>query len=143
MTHTKLKNQRKEVMLIRFALPTELESLHESLALPATQGLVPVDIMEDEKGTTVFAEIPGVKKEDMSLTFEDEVLTIVGKRQVREIPNDARILLHEQRRRDVSRSIHIGHPVEAAQITASLENGLLTVQLPKAEAARPRTIAIS
>ena len=130
-------------MLIRFALPTEFDSLAETIPMPATQGLVPIDIVEGEKGTTVYAELPGVKKEDVSLTFEDDALTIVGKRQEKEIPDDARILLHEQRRRDVRRSIHIGHAVEAAQITASLENGLLVVELPKAEAARPRTIAIS
>ena len=130
-------------MMIRFALPTEFDTAYEQPSVQGARGWVPVDVIATENGTIVYAELPGVKKEDMTLTFEENVLTIVGKRQEKQIPDDARILLHEQRRRDVQRRVRVGHPVDAARMTATLENGLLTVELPKAEAARPRTIAIS
>lgn len=129
-------------MLIHFELPAELETLvHETPARRAACR-VPVDVMESEKGTTVYAELPGVRKEDVQITFEDEVLSIGGTRAEKEIPEDARILLHEQRTRDFQRSIMIGHAVDQDAISATLENGLLTVEVPKAAAARPKTIAI-
>ncbi len=129
-------------MLIHFELPAELETVVNSVPGRRILSRVPVDVMQSEQGTTVQAELPGVRKDDIQITFEDEVLTISGKRAEKAIPADARVLLHEQRTREFHRSIMIGHPVEQDAMTASLESGLLTVELPKAAAARPRTIAI-
>ncbi len=129
-------------MLIHFELPTDFETVMNRTPRRVVSNRVPVDVMENQHGTTVYAELPGVRKEDVQITFEEEVLTITGKRQEREIPNDARVLLHEQRVRDFERSLMIGHPVNQEAMTARLENGLLTVELPKAEIAKPKTIDI-
>jgi len=130
-------------MLIHFELPTESETTGRHRMRRGVSNRFPVDIIETEHGTTVYAELPGVKKADVQITFEDEILTITGKRPEKEIPDEARILLHEQRIREFNRSIRIGHPVEQESLTATLENGLLSVDVPKAAIARPRTIEIS
>lgn len=129
-------------MLIHFELPTEFKTMVNREPGRRLLSRVPVDIVETEHGTTVYAELPGVKKEAMHITFEDGVITITGKRAEQVIPEDARVLLHEQRTREFERSIMIGHPVEQDALTASLENGVLTVELPKAAVARPKTIEI-
>jgi len=129
-------------MLIHFELPTEYETTLHPVGSRRNAGRFPVDVVESQNGTTVYAELPGVKKEDLQITLEEEVLTIAGKRAEKAIPEEARVLLHEQRLREFSRSIMIGHPVEPDALTASLENGVLTDELPKAAAAKPRTISI-
>jgi len=129
-------------MLIHFELPSELETVLNPVATRRNTGWFPIDVVASEQGTTVYAELPGVKKEDLQITFEEETLTISGKRAEKSIPDDARVLLHEQRLREFSRSILISHPVEQEAMKASLENGMLSIELPKAVAARPRTIAI-
>ena len=129
-------------MLIHFEVPTDYQYILDHREPASQAGRFPADVMETDHGTTVYGELPGVQKQGIQITFEDDVLTISGKRPEKEIPKEARILLHEQRIREFQRSFVIGHPVDQEAITASLENGLLTVELPKAAMAKPRTITI-
>ena len=130
-------------MLIHFEVPQSFGTITDRRPTRHSAGRFPVDVLETEHATIVYAELPGVQKEHVQITFEGDMLTISGKRPEKQIPEDARILLHEQRVRDVQRSLMIGHPVDHDAMSARLENGLLTVELPKAAVAKPRTIAIT
>jgi HSP20 family protein len=129
-------------MLIHFEVPTRSFREFEYLTPTIMRGRLPVDVLETQNGTVIYAELPGVGKDDITLTVEEDVLTIAGSRRAVELPEGGRFLLKEQRTHNFERRIAVSHPVDARSMTASLENGLLRVELPKAEAARSRTIEI-
>lgn len=128
-------------MLIRVAVPSLLDEL-----INASERTIPtspaVDVMENEIESVVVAELPGVAKEDIAVTFERNILTLSGERKAAQIPENTRVLLHEQRPRSFRRSLRVPHDVERTAISASLENGLLRIVLPKAETAKPRVVEV-
>jgi len=133
-------------MLMRFEYPTAFDHLVADLfpteALSTYSRYPAVDITEKENETIVIAELPGVKKEDVKITFENKVLTINGERKPKEIPENARVLLQEVRVCNFNRSIEFDHNIDGDKISAEINNGVLRVVLPKAESARMRTIEI-
>ena len=133
-------------MLLRFDFPNTFNDLLEDtmqtdVASSGTSAPA-MDIAEYENEYVAIVELPGVKKEDVKITFEKDVLTVEGMRKPYEISQDARVLLNEMRVRDFSRSIRIPVEIDATSISAELENGILKVVLPKSQEARVRTIAI-
>jgi len=133
-------------MVVRFDVPDVLDELVEDFLTPdfgiTATPFPAIDIIEKENEAVVVAEVPGVKKEDVSIKFENNTLTISGTRKPYEIPNNSRVLLNEMRVQNFSRSISFEYDVEADKISAELNNGVLRVTLPKAETARTRTIEI-
>lgn len=133
-------------MLVRFDFPRTLDNLIDDVFVsdvtPCVSTFPAVDIAERDTETVVVAELPGVKKEDVKITFENNVLTMSGERKPYEIPENARILLNEMRIKEFSRSIDFERDVDSAKISAEMTNGILTVRLPKAESARVRTIEV-
>ncbi len=95
----------------------------------------PVDIYGDDESYFLVAELPGVKKEDVDLKLENAVLTITAKR-LRGEGEHAKELKS-------SRAITVGDDINADEVIAKLENGMLTVTLPKVEERKPKSIAIS
>jgi len=128
-------------MFIRVALPSLLDELIDASETPV-QASPAVDVLENENESVIVAEIPGVAKEDVSVTLERNILTFSGERKAVQVPENARVLLHEQKVRSFRRSLRIPHDVERSAISASLENGLLRIVLPKAEEARATQIEI-
>jgi len=101
-----------------------------------------MDITEHENEYVVVAELPGVKKEEVKITFENNVLTVQAERKPYELPQDARVLLNEMRVREFTRSLRLPVQIDAANIAAELQNGVLRISLPKAQEARPRVISV-
>ena len=83
-----------------------------------------VDIGETEKGYVVFAELPGVKKEDVDISYEDNVLTITATRKM----EDMNYLINERKNVKFRRSISFDGILEE-DIVAKLENGVLRVDI--------------
>jgi HSP20 family protein len=133
-------------MLLRFEYPKTFDDLLEdtvaSTYVSPGASTPAMDITEYENEYVAVVELPGVKKEDVKITFEKNVLTVEGVRKPYEIPQDARVLLNEIRVRDFSRSIRVPAEIDATNISAELENGILKVVLPKSIESRVRTIAI-
>ncbi len=99
----------------------------------------PVDVFENQEGLLFRADLPGVKKEDISVHFHESELVISGKRQAGP-EGDA---LHRGiRYNDFRRAFNLQQNVDVEKIEAKLRHGVLTVFLPKAEAVRPRQIEI-
>lgn len=115
---------------------------------PATQGLAvwapAVDVRETNDELHVTAELPGLRSEDVSVTVENGVLTISGekKQEVQEGKEDGNYYLFERHYGRFERSFTLPRTVNADQVKARFENGILTVSLPKAEEAKPRKVQI-
>ena len=99
-----------------------------------------VDILETKEDYLLQADMPGVAKADLELILEGNELTLVGRRQ-RPVTGD--VLVSEIEVRDYRRSFVLDPQIAMDRITAQLDQGVLTVHLPKAEAVKPRKIAIN
>jgi HSP20 family protein len=107
--------------------------------IPATE------VVEDEEAITLTAELPGMKREDVKIEVEDDVLRIHGeKREEREEveEGDGTVRLSERRYGSFSRAFALSGSVDAEEISAAMKDGVLTIRLPKTELARGRTIEI-
>jgi len=101
-----------------------------------------VDISENNDKIHVDVEIPGMKKEDIKVSLENNVLMLKGeKKQEREI-NEENCHRLERRYGSFVRSFELPVRVKADQIKAAYKNGVLHVELPKAEEVKPKEIPI-
>jgi HSP20 family protein len=102
-----------------------------------------VDIYETAQHEMVIkAELPEMKREDIQVTFENNVLTLSGERKVDEQIARDRFQRMERFYGSFSRSFTLPATVDAAQITASYKDGVLTVRLPQREEAKPKQITV-
>jgi len=99
-----------------------------------------VNIAETKDGYLLEAEMPGVSKESLEVLLEGNELTIVGHRKF-EVPN-AELLYRESATRDFRRSFVLDPAIDTAKINARMNNGLLSLTLPKAERVKPRKVAV-
>ena len=108
-------------------------------------GWVPaVDIYETDKHEIVLkAELPDIKREDIGITFENQVLTIRGERKLDEQINRDAYQRLERSYGTFSRSFTIPSTIDAASISASYKDGVLTVRLPQREEAKPKQIEVT
>ena len=102
-----------------------------------------VDVEERENEYAVSIDIPGVDKKDVKVTVEGNVLTIAGERNYeRTEDEDGTCYCSERRFGSFSRSFSLSKKIDIEKITAKHKNGVLTINLPKAEEAREREIEI-
>jgi len=100
---------------------------------------LPVDIYETQEGLVVLADVPGVAHEALDVRVDQHVLTIRG--QARHgVPGEA--AYREYELVNFFRQFALSEHVDPRQITADLKNGVLTVHVPKAQAAQPRQITV-
>lgn len=103
----------------------------------------PCDIAEDKDTLRVTLEIPGVRSEDVKVNLENNVLTIRGeKKQVTDEKNE-RYHRYERVYGVFERSFTLPSTVDADRIQARVENGILYIEVPKVEKARPREIPVA
>jgi HSP20 family protein len=102
-----------------------------------------VDIVETEQAYEVRAELPGIPKEDVHLSLENNVLTLSGERKFEKNVDNANVHRIERAYGTFSRSFTLPARVDAERVEAKYDNGLLTVVIPKAVEARPRKIDIA
>jgi len=113
----------------------------EELSLGAW--LPPVDIAEDKDRITLTAELPGFREDQLKMQMEGGVLTIRGERKFEDEKNGRNFHRVERSYGQFVRSFTLPNNVDRDQIRASFDNGLLKIELPKSEEARPREIKIS
>ncbi|NIM95159.1 MAG: Hsp20 family protein [Anaerolineales bacterium] len=103
--------------------------------------LLPVDFHTDENEYVITAPVAGLKAEDLKVEIHDDILTLSG--EVRSETNgDGEYLLREIRYGEFRRSLRLPTQVEIDKAEAKVEDGMLTIRLPKAEEARPKTIEV-
>jgi HSP20 family protein len=103
--------------------------------------LPPVDIIEQDDRLLLVADMPGVKPQDLDVTYERGQLTVHGRVQPRQSPTTDYVL-REYGIGDFYRAFQVGEGLDASGIEAELRDGVLTLHLPKAKEAVPRKITI-
>ncbi|OPZ73414.1 MAG: Acid shock protein [Verrucomicrobia bacterium ADurb.Bin474] len=94
-----------------------------------------MNLYHDNDALYVTAELPGVSKKDISIQLENAVLTIKGERKEKEGKSESSV--------SFERAITIGEEINSDKIKAKLEDGILTITLPKAENRKPKAITVS
>ncbi len=103
-----------------------------------------VDIYDtDTKDAVVKVELPGLKREDIKVTLENNVLTIEGERAFDRDVNRDRYHRLERSYGSFRRSFTLPQAVDAEHVQASYEDGVLTLTLPRRDEARPRQIPVN
>jgi len=109
---------------------------------PSGRGVFPpVNVFADRDGYVVRIEVPGVKPEDLQLEVHGRTLTISGKREVG-APEQASFHRHERVAGQFSRSLQLPDELDLGRAEAAMKNGMLTIRVPKKEAAKPRQINV-
>jgi HSP20 family protein len=102
-----------------------------------------LEVYEESDKVVVKAEIPGVKKENISISLTDDVLTIKGERKFEHEEKMENYLLFEGSYGSFHRMLQIPQPVKADAVKAEYKDGILEIQLPKAEESKTREIKIT
>ena len=102
----------------------------------------PVDITEDDNHVIVEAELPGFKKDEINVTMEQGVLSITAQREARKREGNGEAHLAERQFTRVARSFRLPVAVDENNVQCKLDEGVLTVTLPKREEVKPRKIEV-
>lgn len=129
--NTVVKNEEKAAPVQTAAVETEREYIR-----PA------VNIYETQEGYVLEAELPGVNKDGLTVSLEGNLLTLEGRRAA-PVLAETESLYRETSDADFRRVFEVDPAIESGKISARLEQGVLTLTLPKAEAAKPRKIAVA
>jgi HSP20 family protein len=105
------------------------------------RGFPAVNVWEDNDHLYVEAEVPGVKPENLDVTVSGNELTIKGERP-EELPGDAAFHRRERGQGSFTRIVRLSSEVNADNVQAALNDGVLLLTLAKAEAAKPRKIKV-
>jgi HSP20 family protein len=111
------------------------ESQSEAALLP------PVDVIEDANGITLYADLPGVAKEKLSLHLEADTLTIEGEMAL-PVPEDMEAAHAEVAVPRYRRVFTLSKELDPEKVTAELNQGVLTLRIPKAQHAQPRRVEV-
>ncbi len=103
--------------------------------------LPPVDVIEDASGITLFADLPGVPKDKLSLQLEAEALTIEGEVALN-APQEIESSHAEVRLPRYRRVFTLSRELDSEKASAEFKNGVLKLRIPKAEHAQPRKIEV-
>jgi HSP20 family protein len=121
----------------------------ESVVRPGSRILAPhgaselaLDMYETEDEIVVTAALPGVSPEDVEITITGDVLQIKGERKAEIAEEKANYLRQERRYGAFSRTIALAAPLQADKADAKFKNGVLTLSIPKADEAKPKSIKV-
>jgi HSP20 family protein len=111
--------------------------------IPRMEKSVPaVDIQEDDKGYTMEVELPGLTDKDIEVKVEGNMLTLSSKKDEQKEEKNKGYVMKERRSYSFSRSFVLPKNTDADKISAEFKNGLLTVNVPKPEEAKPKLLEI-
>ena len=132
--YTQFVNELLEEKRRQAGQTNEFENTATSLAL---------DVDENENHYTVYANLPGVSLDNISVNIHDDVLMISAESNTAEYGEDTRVLVRERRTGKFNRSLRFPVAVNGDAVEASFDNGVLTIIVPKAEEAKPRQIPVT
>ncbi|NTU84524.1 MAG: Hsp20/alpha crystallin family protein [Chloroflexales bacterium] len=139
--------------LVRWNPFEEMTSLHDAMNQLVAESFVrprgssnamqpAVDLYETDGEYVLKVSAPGLKPDNFEITAQQNVLTIQGHTQEEQQEEGARYHVREQRFGEFLRTVRFPTPIDAERIQASLSNGILTIRVPKSEAAKPRRISV-
>ena len=101
----------------------------------------PASVIEAGEGYTLELEMPGVTKDGLDISVENNELTVVGQRSLPTVQGT--LIHHESRPNNFRRTFELDPSIDTDKISAKIEQGLVTLTLPKAEHVKPRKISVS
>jgi len=101
-----------------------------------------VDIVEDENEYLIKAELPEVRKEDLKVTVQDNVLTLTGDRSFEKEEKGKKYHRIERAYGSFARSFSLPEEADAQKVSAEFKEGVLHIRLPKSEKAKPKSIQV-
>jgi len=101
-----------------------------------------VDIEEDDNGYKFYVELPGLEKDDVKISFKDDILNIKGEKKLEKKEDNKNYHCYERRHGKFERSFRLHSDIIVDKIDASFKNGVLNLELPKAEIAKPKEIEV-
>ena len=141
--------------LIRFSPPTEMRSLQREIDrmfdsfFPTGAGdqeqavwTPRVDLAETEDLYLVHLDVPGMKKDELTINYQDGTLTVSGERRFENKDEKANFVRVERRFGHFYRSFELPKAIVSDKIEASYDDGVLNIRIPKAEESKPRSIKI-
>ncbi len=102
----------------------------------------PVNVFEHGEDFAVTAELPGVKKEDLDIQIKGATVRIQGRKSI-DYGDGVSVHRRERAAGQFDRVVTLPAQIDAAKVTAEYRDGVLTLRLPRAEADKPRTVAIN
>jgi HSP20 family molecular chaperone IbpA len=127
----------EDVMNQKTAVTREPEASADPLAL-----MPPVDVIEDEAGITLYADLPGVPREKLSVQADGDTLIIDGEMAL-EMPKDMEAMHIEVSSPRYRRVFTLSKELDTTQLAAELKQGVLRLRIQKAERAKPRRIEVN
>lgn len=112
-------------------------------ARTTTEWSIALDVAEKDDNYLVKATVPGINPDDLEITLEDDVLTLKGEILPDEEVEDVKYHVRERRYGSFSRSIRFPVSVNGDAVEATYNNGILSLNIPKAEAVKPKRITIN
>ena len=103
---------------------------------------LPVDVVQSGDGFLVRASLPGVKPEDIGVSIQDGLLSIEAKAEAQEEEQDGSYLVRERRSGRFQRTLRLPETVDLDHVKSQFENGVLIVNLPKAEAEKAKRVEV-
>jgi len=130
-----------------FYRPFDLLEEVEAMAREVFDGEKPffrtsLDVYEEKDELVVKAELPGVKKKDLDISLEDDMLNIKAEKKEEGVTEDATYYISERHFGEYLRTIPLPFHVDAEKISATFKKGLLEIRLPKSEEAETKRIEI-
>lgn len=100
------------------------------------------NIWSNDDGATLTSELPGVSMDDLDITVSGKEITIRGSRKA-DVDENTRFVRHERPSGEFTRSFRLPYQIDSAKVEAKLANGILRIELPRAENDKPRKISIT
>ena len=129
-------------MLMRFEPLSEFDQITEQLKRERRAWQIPVDAYRRDDEFKVLLDLPGTDPGSIELTVDNDVLTVRGMRTWLRFDDD-QIAITERPKGEFSRQLFLGESLDRNKITASYEDGVLTVTIPVIEQAKPRKVKIA
>ena len=131
--------------MVRWNPYRELAAFEQAMAESRDGGRVwrpALDVIDNDEAFVIRAALPGLKAEEITINVEDDVLTLKAEREESHEDGDETYLLRERRYGSLRRSVRLPSGVNADEATAEVEDGILTLTLPKREEYKPKQIAV-
>jgi len=136
----------RELMSLRQAMDRLLEESFvrpsRILGLFGEEAMPPIDMYQTDKEVVIKAALPGVKPEEVDVTITGDTLSIKGETKATDEVKREDYIYQEHRYGAFSRSIKLPADLKTDKAEATFENGVLTLTIPRAEEAKPKTIKV-
>jgi HSP20 family protein len=123
-------------------IQTEMSRLYSGFSATAARDFPPINIWLGENSVAVTAELPGVTRDDVTISLQEDVLTLEGKREPKAQEDNINWQRRERAYGTFSRAVQLPFRVDADKVQAHFDNGILEIELQRLEADRPKKIEI-